>query len=93
VPRVKFIEVEEERGREAETVSVEMDGLMGTADEAGLSVGPLRPEVTARPAQAKSHKDPSRLTEKEVIGTAKIVSAEHLQQEQIADSELSVIRG
>jgi len=54
-------------GREAETISVETDRLIGTADEAGLFVGPLTPEgisceLLARPTKATPLKGLSRST-------------------------------
>jgi len=57
VPQVKYDEIVEETGGcEAETISVEMDRLMGTADEVGLCVGPLTPEKTSYELLARSTK-------------------------------------
>ena len=76
---------------------MEMDRLIGSADEVGLSVGPLTPEETsyellARPTKATPEKGPSRSTAKEVEEVIQVVSVESLRDEQINDTELGVIR-
>jgi len=68
VPRIKYEEIAEEtEGREAGTISVEMDRLIGTVDEAGPSVSPLTPEeilyeLLARPIRAIPQKGLKGLT-------------------------------
>ena len=70
--------MEVDEGREDGTISVEMDRLIGTADEAGLSVGPLTPEenrctykLLARPTKAMFQESQTRLTAK---GAEEVVS-------------------
>jgi len=99
LPQVKYEETaEESKGREAGTISGEVDQRIGTADEMGPSVSSLTPEgisyeLFARLTKATPRKGQNGFTAgtEATTSVSKVVSVERLREEQRKDVELKEV--